>query len=249
MVRQPIDGELVVKVHSTSINPADWKTAEGEQAALLSFAWPRVIGFDFSGTVHQVGSDTSTFNIGDPVFGMIQGLPEKDRGTLQEYMVVNEKVCVAKPDNVTHAQAAAIPLVGITAVKMCQAAGLVQLALTNATNTTNTTNATNTTNTTNTTNATSMNVEPVEFLKVGLQYMGRRICATCVKDVKETDQRRFRASFGASPEVCVELWQMTYASLPVLLTFEHLLWAFLFLKIYASESVLAGIVGVDEKTY
>ena len=79
--------------------------------------------------------------------------------------------------------------------------------------------------------------------------MGRRICATCVKDVKETDQRRFRASFGASPEVCVELWQMTYASLPVLLTFEHLLWAFLFLKIYASESVLAGIVGVDEKTY
>ena len=161
MVRQPIDGELVVKVHSTSINPADWKTAEGEQAALLSFAWPRVIGFDFSGTVHQVGSDTSTFNIGDPVFGMIQGLPEKDRGTLQEYMVVNEKVCVAKPDNITHAQAAAIPLVGITAVKMCQAAGLVQLALTNATNTTNTT-----TTTTNTTNETKEDTRGTKHIRV-----------------------------------------------------------------------------------
>ena len=117
----------------------------------------------------------------------------------------------------------------------------------NATNAS--TDITNTTNTTNTNNATSMNVEPVEFLKVGLKYMGRRICATCIKDVKSTDQRRFRASFGASPEVCVKLWHMTYASLPVIVTFEHLLWAFLFLKIYATESVLAGIVGVDEKTY
>ena len=128
MVRDPLPDEIIVKVHATSLNPADWKTAAGEQAALLSFDWPRVVGFDFSGTVHQLGSAaTSTFNIGDEVMGMIQGLPEKDRGTLQEYLVVRAKICALKPPNVTHSQAAAIPLVSITAFKMCQHVGLSQL--------------------------------------------------------------------------------------------------------------------------
>ena len=124
MCRDPQAGEVMIKTHSTSLNPADWKSAEGEQAALLSFDWPRVFGFDFAGTVHSIGSDLSIFKVGDPVFGMIQGLPERDRGTLQEYFVVNEKVCASKPENVTMSQAAALPLVCITAVKMCEACGL-----------------------------------------------------------------------------------------------------------------------------
>ena len=94
-----------------------------------------------------------------------------------------------------------------------------------------------------------MEVATIDCIKVGLKYMGRRISAKCMRDVKETDKRRFRASYGVSPEVCTQVWQMIYHSLPMLLTFDHLLWALLFMKIYATESVLAGSVGVDEKTY
>jgi NADPH:quinone reductase-like Zn-dependent oxidoreductase len=127
MCRDPQAGEVMIKTHSTSLNPADWKSAEGEQAALLSFDWPRVFGFDFAGTVHSIGSDLSIFKVGDPVFGMIQGLPERDRGTLQEYFVVNEKVCASKPENVTMSQAAALPLVCITAVRCVKPAVSLQL--------------------------------------------------------------------------------------------------------------------------
>ncbi len=125
MVRDPLPHEVIVKVHSAALNPADWKSCDGEQQLLLSFDWPRVIGFDFSGEIYAIGSEVSKFKIGDNVFGMIQGLPERDRGTLQEFFVVNEKVCALKPENITHQQAAAIPLVGITAVKMFQKIGLV----------------------------------------------------------------------------------------------------------------------------
>ena len=131
MVREPKINEIIVKIHSTSLNPADWKSASGEQAALLSFDWPRVIGFDFSGTVHQLGNQQSdTFKVGDRVFGMIQGLPERDRGTLQEYCVVKEKICARIPTNTSYKSAAAVPLVGITAVKMLEACGLTSLDLT-----------------------------------------------------------------------------------------------------------------------
>lgn len=107
---------LQIKVHASSINPADWKSADGEQALLLKFMWPRVYGFDFSGEVIEVGKEegiqtnegkakadaeamttdtdtdasgdakaeteeTNEFQIGDHVFGMIKGLPQRDRGT------------------------------------------------------------------------------------------------------------------------------------------------------------------------
>jgi NADPH:quinone reductase-like Zn-dependent oxidoreductase len=129
MVREPEDDEVVIQVHSSSLNPADYKSAQGEQKMLLTFDWPRVIGFDFAGTVHQRGSGATKYEIGDPVFGMIQGLGQRDRGTLQEYVVVKEKVIALKPSNITMAEAAAIPLVSITAVMMCESAGLTQSAV------------------------------------------------------------------------------------------------------------------------
>ena len=70
-----------IKVIASSINPADWKSKEGSQATLLSFRWPRVVGFDVSGIVEAKGKKVSKFHVGDEVFGMIAGLPEKDTGT------------------------------------------------------------------------------------------------------------------------------------------------------------------------
>ena len=92
---------------------------------MIGFDWPRVIGFDFSGVVVEVARDCDDeFKIGDRVFGMIAGLPEKDRGCAAEYLIVDAEVCVKKPDSISHAEAASVPLVGITAVMMLEACGL-----------------------------------------------------------------------------------------------------------------------------
>jgi len=135
---RPGAGQLLVKVHCASLNPADWKSAEGGQKALLSFDWPRVYGFDFSGTVAEVGSDdtptpdgkvspapgTGGFQPGDNVFGMIRGLPQRDRGTLAEFVLVDADICALCPPDVSHQDCASVPLVGITAVKMLRSCGL-----------------------------------------------------------------------------------------------------------------------------
>jgi alcohol dehydrogenase len=125
----PGPGELLVNVHAASLNPADWKSAQGEQRALIAFAWPRVYGFDFSGQVVAVGpqafdsSGQESFSVGDDVFGMIRGLPQANRGTLAEYAIVDAQVCARKPTDVPHSACASVPLVSITAVKMLRACG------------------------------------------------------------------------------------------------------------------------------
>ena len=113
--------QLLVKVFYAALNPADYKSAGGEQAALLSFKWPRVYGFDFSGVVVSASPDCQLFTPGEEVCGMIAGLPQLNRGTLAEYVLVEEGVCAKKPQNIPHKECASIPLVGITAIKMFRA--------------------------------------------------------------------------------------------------------------------------------
>jgi alcohol dehydrogenase len=120
--------QLLVKVHAASLNPIDWKTASGSQAMLLAFQWPRVYGFDFSGEVVKVGDGVTQFNVGDRIFGMIDGLPQCDHGTLAEFTLVDAGVCAPCPANLSHAECASIPLVTITVVKMLRACGLVNTA-------------------------------------------------------------------------------------------------------------------------
>jgi NADPH:quinone reductase-like Zn-dependent oxidoreductase len=98
---------------------------------LLTFKWPRVYGFDFSGEVVAVGpreqkesKESEQYDVGDNVFGMIRGLPQANTGTVQEYVLVDEDVCARCPSNVSHADCASVPLVGITAIKQFRACGL-----------------------------------------------------------------------------------------------------------------------------
>merc|ERR1719158_1375326 len=130
----PGAGQLLVKVHAASLNPADWKSSEGGQAMLLSFQWPRVFGFDFSGEVVEKGAHNEStklskcpFGVGDKVFGMIRGLPQRERGTVAEDVVVESDICARCPENISHAECASVPLVGITAVKMLDACGLKRM--------------------------------------------------------------------------------------------------------------------------
>ena len=85
-------------------------------------------GFDFSGTVVAIGGDkedaSDPIKVGTEVFGMISGLPQRNRGTLAEYVLVRRDVCAIKPPQVRHVDAAAVPLVSITAVKMFDACNI-----------------------------------------------------------------------------------------------------------------------------
>ncbi|MFC0582514.1 zinc-binding alcohol dehydrogenase family protein [Micrococcoides hystricis] len=99
--------DLLVEVEAVSVNPVDVKQRAGAPANGF-----RVLGFDASGTVREVGSKVTLFSPGDEVFtaGSI------DRpGTNQRLHVVDERITGRKPTTLSFADAAAIPLTAITA--------------------------------------------------------------------------------------------------------------------------------------
>jgi len=112
----PQDDQLLVRVHASSVNPLEWHYMRGEPYILrmqAGFGAPKDarIGSDFSGTVEQVGKSVTRFKVGDEVFGGANG-------AFAQYVVVGESRGVAlKPANVSHEQAAAIPIAAITALQ------------------------------------------------------------------------------------------------------------------------------------
>jgi NADPH:quinone reductase-like Zn-dependent oxidoreductase len=100
---QPGDGEALVRVRAASINPIDWKYRRGLAPKQL----PAVLGNDISGTVEQ--SRTDAFAEGEDVFGF------SPSGGYAEYAVSPAQALASKPEGVAHAQAAALPVAGLTA--------------------------------------------------------------------------------------------------------------------------------------
>jgi NADPH:quinone reductase-like Zn-dependent oxidoreductase len=103
-------GEIVVDVHAASINGVDARTRRG---GIYKAHFPHILGRDFSGIVSAVGPGVSDIIIGDAVFGVLdQG---KD-GTYAEKLVTRAELVVEKPRWLSHVEAAAIALTGITAL-------------------------------------------------------------------------------------------------------------------------------------
>jgi alcohol dehydrogenase len=106
----PLD--LLVDVRAASVNPVDFKIRGGGVKALIKDRFPLVLGGDLSGVVLRVGSGVTRFAPGDHVFARMR----KDRiGGFGERALVDEIYAAKKPTNLTHAEAASIPLVGLTA--------------------------------------------------------------------------------------------------------------------------------------
>jgi NADPH:quinone reductase-like Zn-dependent oxidoreductase len=110
------DDMLLVKVHAASVNPLDWHYLRGEPYLMrmeVGLGAPRDprLGVDFSGTVEAVGRKVARFKPGDEIFG-------GGKGSFAEYLRVRESGAVArKPANVSHAQAAAVPIAAVTALQ------------------------------------------------------------------------------------------------------------------------------------
>ena len=119
-------GHVVVKVAATSVNTVDTMIRQvGEALAPLSPALPGVLGMDFAGTIESVGEGVSGFAVGDEVYGCAGGLADL-QGALAEYMLADAKLIAHKPKSISMREAAALPLVGITAYEGLVRAGVKQ---------------------------------------------------------------------------------------------------------------------------
>ena len=108
----PGPGELLVRVHAAAVNPVDTSIRAGRAGGLSGASLPYVPGFDVSGTVTAIGSEVAHFQVGDEVFAMVD---LRRGGAYAEYAIVLENEAALKPTRVNHAEAAAIPLVALTA--------------------------------------------------------------------------------------------------------------------------------------
>jgi NADPH:quinone reductase-like Zn-dependent oxidoreductase len=121
----PADNEVLVKVRAAAVNPLDWHYMRGTPYIVRidsGLGAPQKIrlGVDYSGTVEAVGKDVTRFKPGDEVFG-------GRTGAFAEYVTVGENSgIVLKPSNVSHAQAAAVPVAAITALQALRDRGGLQ---------------------------------------------------------------------------------------------------------------------------
>jgi NADPH:quinone reductase-like Zn-dependent oxidoreductase len=104
--------DLLVRVHAASVNPLDVKTRDGKLKMLLKYRFPLVLGNDLSGVVAEVGAQVTRFRKDDAVYARL----DKERiGAFAEFVVVHEGAAALKPTNLTHEEAASLPLVALTA--------------------------------------------------------------------------------------------------------------------------------------
>src|SRR5215813_1457811 len=109
----PRPGEALVRIHASGVNPLDTKIRAGI-AAHARHPLPAILGIDLAGVVEQLGDGVATFRPGDEVYGMtggVGGVP----GSLAEFAAVDARLLAQKPANLSMRQAAALPLVAITA--------------------------------------------------------------------------------------------------------------------------------------
>jgi NADPH:quinone reductase-like Zn-dependent oxidoreductase len=106
--------EVLVRVHAAGVNPVDSKTRAGRgMANRFSNPFPLIVGWDISGVVENVGANVKEFQPGDEVYAMTR-FPEIG-SAYAEYVSVPANQLALKPKNLDHIQAAAVPLVALTA--------------------------------------------------------------------------------------------------------------------------------------
>jgi NADPH:quinone reductase-like Zn-dependent oxidoreductase len=110
---EPVPGpdDVLVEVAAAGLNPIDSKIRDGAFKPVLPYKTPLVLGHDLAGTVISVGANVRRFKVGDAVYAR----PRDGRiGAFAERIVVNESDLALKPGNISMAEAASIPLIGLT---------------------------------------------------------------------------------------------------------------------------------------
>ncbi len=112
--------QMLVKVHASSINPIDWKIRKGMLKKRSGNQFPMLLGYDVSGEVIEVGDRINEFHSGDLIYAR---LDQSTGGAYAEYAAVSQRVAAAKPKNMTHEEAATVPLAAMTALQALENKG------------------------------------------------------------------------------------------------------------------------------
>jgi len=105
---EPGEGQILVRVRASSVNPIDVKIAAGALKSMLSL--PMTPGTDVAGEVVAVGAGIQHVRPGDEVYGMLM-----NRGAFAEYAIAEQREVARKPRSLDFAQAAAVPVTALTA--------------------------------------------------------------------------------------------------------------------------------------
>jgi len=103
-------GEVVIDIVAASVNGADWKVRVGDYK---QSKFPYVLGRDFSGVISAVGEGVQDLRVGDAVFGVCEAGQE---GAYAEKIAVKAAIVAKKPGSLSHVDAAALALTGLTAL-------------------------------------------------------------------------------------------------------------------------------------
>lgn len=110
----PKEGQVLVNIQAAAINPFDAKLRQGYMKDAIPLSFPVTIGGDFSGIVAEVPEGVTDFKVGDEVYGSANVLGGAS-GAVAEQAAVNLKNIARKPASMSHEEAAAIVLVGVSA--------------------------------------------------------------------------------------------------------------------------------------
>ncbi|KAE8708105.1 hypothetical protein F3Y22_tig00110356pilonHSYRG00117 [Hibiscus syriacus] len=118
----PSQGEVLLKLEATSLNPVDWKIQKGMLRPFLPRKFPHIPATDVAGEVIKVGPGVTNYKDGDKVVGMLNHF---SGGGLAEFAVVKESLAVARPPEVSAAEGAGLLVAGLTAHQaLTQSAGI-----------------------------------------------------------------------------------------------------------------------------
>lgn len=110
----PAHDEILLKVAAASFNPADASSRRGKFGKVISLEEPKILGLDVSGTVISTGNSAGKFKKGDRVYAY---LDIRRHGSYAEYVTLKEEDAALIPENLSLTDAAAVPLVSLTAMQ------------------------------------------------------------------------------------------------------------------------------------
>ena len=104
-------GQVLVDIHAASVNAADWKQRNGSHGPMAKV--PGTLGRDFSGVVSALGAGVTDFKVGDEVFGVVE---QVRNDCYAEKVAIDAAIVAKKPASLSHIEAAAVALTGLTAL-------------------------------------------------------------------------------------------------------------------------------------
>jgi NADPH:quinone reductase-like Zn-dependent oxidoreductase len=107
-------GEVVIKIDAAGLNPIDFKIVHGDLKRVSHYTLPRGLGFDVCGVVISAGPGATRFKPGDAVYARAS---RASIGTFAEQIALDEMFVARKPDNISRAEAASLPLVALTTLQ------------------------------------------------------------------------------------------------------------------------------------